>query len=423
MHSVLVLGSGGREHALGRAMVRSGGPLVLHFAPGNAGTALIGTNHSVSITDPDAVLHLVTERSIDLVVVGPEAPLVAGVANRLRSSGISVVGPDADLAHLEGSKVHAKAVMQTLGIPTADHIVARSRQEVEAALSRFEGAPWVVKRDVLAGGKGVTVSSDREEAFGAAMEAIESDGCVLIEAHLPGEEASMLVLMDRSGWVDLPASQDHKRAYEGDRGPNTGGMGAYAPAPVVTTEVRDRVIDRIIRPMQAWIAEHTSTYRGILFIGLMIDANGDPHVVEFNVRCGDPETQVTFPLIRSDVHEMFQCLADGRIRDHRIEIDEASSVLAVVLASEGYPGSVRTGRPITDTGEDDRAAWVIHAGTSLQDASLISSGGRVLCSVGQADLLDEAAAKAYARLADVHLEGAHHRRDIGHHAGVQRRLT
>ena len=281
----------------------------------------------------------------------------------------------------------------------------------------------MVKRDVLAGGKGVTVSSDREEAFGAAMEAIESDGCVLIEAHLPGEEASMLVLMDRSGWVDLPASQDHKRAYEGDRGPNTGGMGAYAPAPVVTTEVRDRVIDRIIRPMQAWIAEHTSTYRGILFIGLMIDASGDPHVVEFNVRCGDPETQVTFPLIRSDVHEMFQCLADGRIRDHRIEIDEASSVLAVVLASEGYPGSVRTGRPITDTGEDDRAAWVIHAGTSLQDASLISSGGRVLCSVGQADRLDEAAAKAYARLADVHLEGAHHRRDIGHHAGVQRRLT
>lgn len=417
--NVLIVGGGGREHALAIGLAESESVGSVHTCPGNAGTALVGTNHAVSAIDVEAIVGLARELEADLVVVGPEAPLVAGLSDRLREVGIASFGPHSAGAELEGSKLHAKRVMEQLGIPTGGVQILDENSDVKAGLAQF-APPWVIKRDVLAAGKGVVVTEDAVEAESFILASIESDGFVLLEEFLSGEEASMLVMMDESGYVCLPASQDHKRVGEGDSGPNTGGMGAYAPAPVVTPAVRQRTIDEIVEPMHHHLRNQETPYRGVLYVGLMIDEDGAPNVVEYNVRFGDPETQVTIPLIQSDLGIMLLAVAEGRISSIEPEFSEKSAV-TVVVASEGYPGPSRTGREIRgaetviDQGEIN--AFVHLAGAAIDDSNiLISSGGRVLSATAIAGDLATAVEAAYAVVDEIEIEGSHHRRDIAYRA-------
>ena len=416
---VLIVGGGGREHALAIGLSESASVDSIHTCPGNAGTSMLGTNHNISATDVDAVVELASELSADLVVVGPEAPLVAGLSDSLRAKGIPSFGPHSEGAELEGSKLHAKQVMAELGIPTGGVQILKSDSDIDAALSRYS-PPWVIKRDVLAAGKGVVVTEDVDEASRFIRDSIFKDGFVLLEEFLSGEEASMLVIMDESGFICLPASQDHKRVGEGDTGPNTGGMGAYAPAPVVTESVRQRAIEEIVSPMHHYLRNQPIPYRGVLYVGLMIDDEGAPSVVEYNVRFGDPETQVTIPLIESDLGEMLLAAAKGRI-DGFEPIFSRKSAVTVVLASEGYPGSSKTGREIN--GEDSRieegeiTAFVHQAGTVRDEGGkLLSSGGRVLSATAVATDLPNAVDAAYAIIDEISLEGSHYRRDIAYRA-------
>ena len=379
----------------------------------------MATNHSLPDSDVKGLVELAEQLDCDLVVVGPEGPLVAGLADILRTKDIPCFGPHSAGAELEGSKLHAKQVMQQNGVPTGGVQIIDDVTQIEAALDSFQ-PPWVVKRDVLAGGKGVTVTDDRDVAREAIASAIDSDSFVLLEEFLSGEEASMLVLLDESGWVALPASQDHKRVGEGDTGPNTGGMGAYAPAPVVTDAVRDKVFERIVEPMHRWLSAQETPYRGCLYVGLMIDEDDDPYVVEYNVRFGDPETQVTIPLISSDLYQLLLAVAEGRVADTTPEFSD-SHALTVVLASQGYPGPPRTGLPISLASEvlvdAGSSALVHHAGTGHDEQGrLVASGGRVLASTGIGSSLEEARDAAYDLLAGIELEGSHYRRDIGHRA-------
>jgi len=417
-HTVLIVGGGGREHALAIGLEASPSVGAVHVAPGNAGTAMMATNHAVSASDVDGQIALAQSLGASLVVVGPEAPLATLLSDALRAIGIPSFGPHAAGAMLEGSKDFAKRVMLDLNIPTAGVQHVSADTEIEACLDLW-GSPWVIKRDVLAGGKGVVVTEDRAEALEFIRNSLETDEMVLIEEFLAGEEASMLVMMDESAFVALPCSQDHKRVGEGDVGLNTGGMGAYAPAPVVTAAVRARAIVEIVEPMHAHLSAQDVPYRGCLYVGLMIDADGAPSVVEYNVRFGDPETQVTVPLIASDLGELLLAVAEGRLADSMPTFSEEHA-LTVVLAAEGYPGPPEKGRTITGDlsvlHEGAGRAFIHHAGTSLSEDTLISTGGRVLASTGIAPSLEAARALAYRKLSKVELEGAHFRRDIGHRA-------
>jgi phosphoribosylamine--glycine ligase len=418
---VLVVGGGGREHSLAIALVASPTVAEVHLCPGNAGTGMIATNHDCSADDVDAVVILAEQLSVDLVVVGPEAPLVNGLADILRQRGIACFGPDADNAMLEGSKLRAKQAMSNNGVPTAEYQILRSDSDIDSALDTYSGNPWVVKRDVLAGGKGVVVTSDRQVAREAIIAAIDSDGEVLLEEFLSGEEASVLVVMDESGYVCLPASQDHKRLGDGDSGPNTGGMGAYAPAPVFTDEVRRKTIDRIVKPMHEDLRNSETPYRGVLYVGLMINSESDPFVVEFNVRFGDPECQITLPLVETDLAQHLLAAAQGRLVEEEVRFLEAHC-LTVVLAAEGYPGTVVKGRRITGTGsrsqdgEHRSVSWVNHAGTGIVEGELVSTGGRVLSATGMGPSLSEACEAAYRLINGIELEGSQHRSDIGYRA-------
>ena len=414
--TVLVVGGGGREHALCMSLSRSDEVEAVHCAPGNAGTHEVATNHAVSASDVTGLVHLARSLQTTLVVVGPEAPLCDALADKLAEFGIPCFGPVQNLAVLEGSKLHAKEVMSLAGVPTASYHVLSSDSDLDAALDQFAGSPWVVKRDVLAGGKGVVVTSDRDEAKTFIESSIESDGKVLLEAFLEGEEASMLVVMDGSGFVCLPPSQDHKRAYDGDEGPNTGGMGAYCPAPVATPEVLDRAISEIVEPMHRYLAAQPVPYRGVLYVGLMITDEGHPSVVEFNVRFGDPECQITLPLIQTDLHQLLQAAATDHLADLEVNFHDKHA-LTVVLAAEGYPASPVKGRPISGVSVPNDSAWVNHAGTGLDEqGQLVSTGGRVLACTALGGSLEDAAKKAYALLEKIELEGSHHRTDIGHRA-------
>ena len=416
---MLVVGGGGREHALAIGLSESNSVDSIHTCPGNAGTSMVGINHNVSATDVDGVVALASELSVDLVVVGPEAPLVAGLSDSLREKGIPSFGPHSEGAELEGSKLHAKRVMESLGIPTGGVQILRADSDIDAALARYS-PPWVIKRDVLAAGKGVVVTEDVEDARSFIEDSISTDGFVLLEEFLTGEEASMLVIMDESGFICLPASQDHKRVGEGDTGPNTGGMGAYAPAPVVTPTVRQRVIEQIVNPMHHHLRNQPTPYRGVLYVGLMIDEEGAPSVVEYNVRFGDPETQVTIPLIDSDLGLILLAAAEGRISGMEPVFSKRSAV-TVVLASEGYPGPSKTGRRIS--GEETRieegeiTAFIHQAGTVRDDDGiLLSNGGRVLSATAIANNLPSAVGAAYAVIDEIQLDGSHYRRDIAYRA-------
>lgn len=416
--SVLVVGGGGREHALCLALSISESIDTIHATPGNAGTHHFGTNHNVSASDIDGLVELAKRLAVDYVVVGPEAPLCDGLADRLLLSNIPCFGPQQIHAELEGSKLFAKKAMDAAGVPTAEYDVLNASSDINACLDARSEDPWVIKRDVLAGGKGVVVTSGRSEAIEFIEQSIETDGHVLLERFLPGEEASMLVVMDKSGYVCLPPSQDHKRAYDGDEGPNTGGMGAYCPAPVVTQTIHQKTVERIVEPMHSHLSAMDIPYRGVLYVGLMIDENGDPYVVEFNVRFGDPECQVTLPLIDGDVGELLYGAATDQLSEVVVSF-KSQHALTVVLASEGYPKSAVKGRKIlgVERSLDTSSTWVSHAGTSSDEqGNIVSSGGRVLSVTSVSDSLQNARDLSYARIQKIQLEGSHHRTDIGHRA-------
>ena len=417
MSRILVVGSGGREHAILRALSRSSSRPELLCAPGNAGTGQIAENVSVATDDIDGLVQLAAERSVDLVVVGPEVPLVLGLADRLEESGIAVVGPSASAARLEGSKAFAKNFMERHGIPTArSRTFSKDQLEEATAYTLNHALPVVIKADGLAAGKGVLVAETRGEiveglqsmfdgAFGAAGDE------VVVEEFMQGEEASVFVLTDGTDYVLLSLAQDHKRIGEGDTGLNTGGMGSYAPAPVVTDDILVTVESQIVRPVLRGMASEGNPYSGVLYVGLMI-TDGGPKVVEFNCRFGDPETQVVLPLLESDVVGVFEAIVHGRVGQLDLQF-RLGSAACVVLASAGYPGAYEKGKVISGLEQAEEIATVFHAGTADVEGTIVTNGGRVLGVTGYGKDLESALAVAYRACDLISFEGKTYRRDIG----------
>lgn len=410
---ILVVGGGGREHALLDALARSPRRPTLFVAPGNAGTAALAEAVPVAADDVDGLARAARRLAVNLVVVGPEAPLVAGLVDRLDADGIPAVGPTAACARLEGSKAFAKDAMARFGVPTAAY---RAFERASDARETIESHPLpvVLKADGLAGGKGVVVATTREEARSAldTLVVATDDAPLVVEAFLDGEEASVFVVTDGESHRLLPAAQDHKRLGEGDTGPNTGGMGAYAPAPAVTPEILAAVEARVVRPMLDGMRADGTPYRGILYVGLMLTADG-PAVVEFNCRLGDPEAQAVLPLLTSDAVDLFEAVAHRRLADVEIAVHDGACA-CVVLASAGYPGAVASGHEITGADARIPGATLYHAATARDaDGRLVTAGGRVLGAVGRGDTLAGALTAAYALADAVHFDGKTLRRDIG----------
>ena len=414
---ILLLGSGGREHALARALAADPVTDELLVAPGNPGTAAIATNVALDINDPGAVAGFAASRKVDLVVVGPEAPLMAGVADAVAAVGIAVFGPSAEAARLEGSKAFAKEIMAAAGVPTAMARVCTTLDEVRDAMDSF-GAPHVIKADGLAAGKGVVVTSDAAEALAHAATCLvrtgEDEPRVVVEDYLDGPEVSLFCVCDGVDVVPLAPAQDFKRALDGDAGPNTGGMGAYSPLPWAGEDLTDEVLRRVARPVLREMAGRGTPFTGVLYCGLALTSRG-LRVVEFNVRFGDPETQVVVPRLRTPLAGLLYSAARGRLSTADEPRWSRGAAVTVVVAAEGYPGTVRSGDPVTGIEEAEalEGVHVIHAGTRRDDdGALVSSGGRVLCVVGQGESLDAARARAYEGVARIRLAGSHHRGDI-----------
>lgn len=415
---ILVLGSGGREHALALACKKS--PLCREVvcAPGNPGMADVGRCVAVKMEDNAAIVALAKAEEVDFVVVGPEVPLCNGVVDALNDEGIPAYGPNKKAAQLEGSKAFTKAFLARHAIPTARYATVRTYAEAEAVL-KSHPLPVVLKADGLAAGKGVVIALSLQEALDAAKSMLvdglfgKSGAEVVIEEFMEGEEASIMLMVSGTEYVMLPASQDHKRVGEGDTGPNTGGMGAYAPAAVVTDNVRQQVVSQIVEPTLYGLKADGIDYRGTLYIGIMITAAG-PKVVEFNVRFGDPECQVLLPLLDADPLRLMLDCAEGSLKGAAVRI-KAASALTVVLASEGYPTKPRTGDAISLPPADTLPTGVqmIHSGTKTSaEGTLITAGGRVLCVTSVAPTLRTAADRAYAACAQVSWKGLHYRKDI-----------
>jgi phosphoribosylamine--glycine ligase len=400
---VLLIGSGGREHALAVGLAADPSVEQLIAAPGNPGIAAVAELRDVSATDPAAVAALAVEVGADLVVVGPEAPLVAGVADAVRAKGIACFGPSGAAAQLEGSKTFAKDVMAAAGVPTGRSSTCTTEAEVEAALDEF-GRPYVVKNDGLAAGKGVVVTDDRAVAVAHAREC----GRVVIEEFLDGPEVSLFVVTDGTAAVPLMPAQDFKRALDDDAGPNTGGMGAYAPLTWAPADLVERVMDETVTPTLAEMRSRGTPFAGLLYVGLALTSQG-PKVIEFNARFGDPETQVVLALLESPLGELLSSAATGTLADHPPLRWHPGAAVTVVVASHNYPGTPRTGDVITGGSQ----AGVIHAGTARrEDGELVSAGGRVLSATATGADLAAARAAAYALVEGISLEGSHHRTDI-----------
>lgn len=415
--NVLVLGSGGREHALAWAIAKSPRLDSLFVAPGNGGTATIAKNVPLDMNDADAVIGFARSENIDLVVVGPEAPLVAGVADAIRAAGIAVFGPGAQGARLEGSKSFSKEFMLAHGLPTARYKKCTSQDEAMDYLHEV-GAPIVVKADGLAAGKGVVVAEDMEEAEEAVRDCFAGDfgeagSVVVIEEMLEGPECSMLAFLSEGKALAMPCAQDHKRAFDGDLGPNTGGMGVYSPVPCVTPEL-EAVMQEIMQNAAAATAkEFDDAYTGVLYGGFMLTAEG-PKLLEFNARFGDPETQVIMPRLESDALEAFYMVATGKLDALDLRWTDQVAV-CVVLASDGYPGSYEKGKVILgiEEAEDLDGVTVFHAGTAFnQDDELVTNGGRVLNVVALADTFEDARELAYEACDKINFEGKQYRHDI-----------
>ncbi|TKW70798.1 MAG: phosphoribosylamine--glycine ligase [Cutibacterium acnes] len=398
--TVLVLGSGGREHALALACHRDPEVVAVHVAPGNPGTASFATNHDIDPCDCDAVVSLARDLGADLVVVGPEAPLVAGVADVLREAGIDCFGPSAEAARLEGSKAFAKDVMAAAGVPTAGSRSCDDAESVAAALDEF-GAPYVVKDDGLAGGKGVIVTKDRAEALAHAERCFKSGHLVVIEEYLDGPEVSLFAVCDGTRALPMQPAQDFKRVGDGGVGPNTGGMGAYTPLPWAPDDLVETVSATIISP-----------FVGLLYVGLALTSAG-PKVVEFNVRFGDPETEPLLSMVESPMAQIMAAAARGDLSGVDGLRFRRGAAVGVVMASEGYPTSPVKGRRV-DAPVDDED--VLHAGTRVEGDGLVTSGGRVLVVLGHGETLAGARADAYRRIDQLEVSGGFHRSDIARHA-------
>jgi phosphoribosylamine--glycine ligase len=409
--NILLLGSGGREDALAWRLRQSPSCDKLIAAPGNPGIARWAECVSMDPCDPHAVAELAQANKVGLVVVGPEAPLVAGVGDALRAAGIAVFGPNAAAAQLEGSKGFTKDLCRANHIPTADYVRVDRAADARAALDGF-GLPVVIKADGLAGGKGVTVAMTRAEAE-AAMDAA-GDGPLVVEEFLEGEEASLFALVDGETAMPLASAQDHKRVGEGDTGPNTGGMGAYAPAPVLTPDLEARAMDEIVRPTARALAAAGTPFSGILYAGLMLTADG-PKLIEYNVRFGDPECEAIMPLVEGDFAELLHAVASGRLREIDPPQLSGKHAMTVIVAARGYPGTPASGGLIReiDAAEQVEGVTVFHAGTALGDQGLVAKGGRVLAVTAIADSFANARARAYRAVDQIDFADGFHRRDIG----------
>ncbi len=410
---VLVIGSGAREHALVLALSRDPAVTALACAPGNAGTVAQAEPFPVEATDPAAVTDLATRFQADLVVIGPEAPLVAGVADAVRAAGVACFGPSRAAARIEGSKAFAKDVMLAAGVPTTHSELVDNPANLDAALSHF-GPTWVVKDDGLAAGKGVVVTADLDAARAHALTLLDGGHPVLLETFLDGPEVSLFCVLDGRTAVPLLPAQDFKRVGDGDAGPNTGGMGAYAPLPWAPPGLVDDVLARVIQPVADELADRGMPFQGLLYAGLVLTATG-PQVIEFNCRFGDPETESVLALLDTPLAGVLHAAAGGSLADLPPLRWRDGAAVTVVIAAEGYPGRPRTGDVIAGADADG----VLHAGTRRrEDGAIVSAGGRVLAVVGHGPDLVSARDDAYRRVAAVHLPGAHHRTDIAARAAA-----
>ena len=421
---VLVIGGGGREHALAWKLSQSPKVTRVFVAPGNGGTALNPKFENLPITDVVQLREWAQAEKIGLTVVGPEAPLAAGVVDEFRAHGLRIFGPTKAAAQLESSKAFSKAFMRRHGIPTADYDTFTDPALAHAFIDRL-GAPIVIKADGLAAGKGVVVAMNLQEAHDAVdfmlvdnkygVQHNSGGARVVIEEFLEGEEASFIVLCDGKNVAALATSQDHKRLKDGDQGPNTGGMGAYSPAPVVTADVHARAMREIILPTIRGMEKDGIPYTGFLYAGLMIDAQGRPKTLEFNCRMGDPETQPILMRLKSDLLDLLNAAIDGKLDQVDLQWDRRPA-LGVVMAAHNYPEDPRKGDAITGLPADQDDAMVFHAGTTLQDGVVRTSGGRVLCVTVLADSVRLAQQRAYDVARGIHFDGMQYRRDIGHRA-------
>lgn len=415
--NILVIGSGGREHALFWKLSESPQTERIYAIPGNPG---MGEMTDIAVTDNAAILQFAKEKDIGLVVVGPEVPLMNGLVDELEAAGIPAFGPRANAAEIEGSKSFAKDLMKKYGIPTARYEVF-AEAEAARAYIRSEGAPIVVKADGLAAGKGVVVAMTEQEALDAVDAIMENNSFgdagarVVIEEFMEGEEASLLAFTDGTVIRPMISAQDHKRAFDGDKGPNTGGMGTYAPAPVMTPELTERAVEEILKPTISAMEKEGRAYRGCLYLGLMITADG-PKVVEFNARFGDPETQVVLPLLDGDLVQIMHACAGGTLADVPIRWKDGAAV-CVVLAAGGYPASYEKGNEIYGIGNAEKlGALVFHAGTAKKNGKIVTNGGRVLGVVGMGKDIASAVQSAYDAVDQISFKGEYHRKDIAHRA-------
>jgi phosphoribosylamine--glycine ligase len=407
---ILLVGSGGREHALGAGLQADPACTELHVAPGNPGIAQFAQCHPLVVTDNQAILELAQRLNIDLVVIGPELPLVNGVADILRAANFAVFGPSKDAAQLEGSKNFAKEVMRDAGVPTAHSFTCTTQEEIEIALDAF-GAPYVVKDDGLAAGKGVVVTNDRQEALDHALACKR----VVIEEFLNGPEVSLFGISDGTTIVPMQPAQDFKRAFDGDEGPNTGGMGAYSPLPWAPSDIIEDTYKQVLAPMIAEMAARGTPFVGLLYAGLALTDHGT-RVIEFNARFGDPETQVLIPLLKTPLATLLYNAATGNLKETTLDWKDDSAV-TVVLAAEGYPMAPKSGGVIAGFSAIENVQ-IYHAGTAHSDQGVVASGGRVLTVTGIGEDLTEARNLAYRAISQISLSGSFYRTDIALNASV-----
>jgi phosphoribosylamine--glycine ligase len=417
-HNVLVIGSGGREHCLAWKLSQSPSVGKIYTAPGNAGTALLGENVAISAGDISALADFASDKQIDLTVVGPEDPLANGIVDEFEKRNLRVFGPTQAAAQLEASKVFAKKVMENANVPTGWY---KEFTDADEAISfiKEKGAPIVVKADGLAAGKGVTVATSEQEAIDAVNTAMrqkafgDAGNKIIVEEFLRGEEASIIALTDGKTIVPLASSQDHKAVYDGDKGPNTGGMGAYSPAPVITIEMDERIYKEILEPIVKSMNANGVKFKGVLYAGLIFTEQG-PKVLEFNVRFGDPETQAILPRLNSDLYTALNAVVDENLHEVNLEWDQ-SPVCCVVMASGGYPGKYEKGKEIHGL-ENASDGVVFHAGTKLENERILTSGGRVLGVTAKGQDIGQAIENSYSVVKKINFENMYFRNDIGHRA-------